>query len=142
MGDYNRDRRSGGSRNYGRNDYDRRGYSGGNRGGSREMFKAVCSNCGKDCEVPFRPTGSKPVLCSDCFEKSGGSSSRNYERRGDSRPPQGAQNNDKLEEINQKLDRILEMLSSRSKTVSKETPSSEEKIVTKKPRAKAKPSSK
>lgn len=32
------------------------------------MFRAVCSNCGKSCEVPFRPTNGKPVFCSDCFE--------------------------------------------------------------------------
>jgi len=32
------------------------------------MYKAVCSKCGKDCEVPFKPTGEKPVFCSDCFK--------------------------------------------------------------------------
>jgi CxxC-x17-CxxC domain-containing protein len=31
------------------------------------MFDAVCSNCGKDAKVPFRPTNGKPVYCSDCF---------------------------------------------------------------------------
>lgn len=35
----------------------------------RQMFKAVCAGCGKPCEVPFRPTGDKPVFCSDCFSK-------------------------------------------------------------------------
>jgi CxxC-x17-CxxC domain-containing protein len=35
----------------------------------REMFPAVCSNCGKDCEVPFRPVGDKPVYCPECFQK-------------------------------------------------------------------------
>ena len=33
----------------------------------REMFTATCSNCGKDAQVPFRPTSGKPVYCSDCF---------------------------------------------------------------------------
>jgi len=32
------------------------------------MHKAICSECGKKCEVPFKPTGDKPVLCSNCFE--------------------------------------------------------------------------
>ena len=32
------------------------------------MNKAICSECGEKCEVPFKPTGDKPVLCSKCFE--------------------------------------------------------------------------
>lgn len=56
----------------------RQGFGGGNRGGfrrnnfhrgPREMHKAVCSECGKDCEVPFKPTEGKPVFCRDCFIK-------------------------------------------------------------------------
>ncbi len=46
------------------------GYSAGGGGysrGPREMFEAVCARCGKDTEVPFRPTGARPVYCSDCF---------------------------------------------------------------------------
>jgi CxxC-x17-CxxC domain-containing protein len=35
--------------------------------GPREMFDAVCARCGKDTQVPFRPTGARPVYCSDCF---------------------------------------------------------------------------
>ena len=35
--------------------------------GPREMFSATCSSCGKDAQVPFRPTSGKPVYCSDCF---------------------------------------------------------------------------
>jgi CxxC-x17-CxxC domain-containing protein len=35
----------------------------------KQMFKATCSECGRACEVPFRPTGDKPVFCSDCFNK-------------------------------------------------------------------------
>jgi CxxC-x17-CxxC domain-containing protein len=46
--------------------------SGGSTGGydrpRREMFPAVCTQCGKDTQVPFRPRGDKPVYCSDCFE--------------------------------------------------------------------------
>ena len=41
------------------------GYSGG--GGSRQMFSTTCSSCGREARVPFQPTGSKPVYCSDCF---------------------------------------------------------------------------
>jgi len=43
------------------------GYGGGYDRGPREMFPATCSRCGKETEVPFRPTNGKPVYCSDCF---------------------------------------------------------------------------
>ncbi len=47
------------------------GYSSGGGGGydraPREMHAATCSNCGKEAQVPFRPTSGKPVYCSDCF---------------------------------------------------------------------------
>jgi len=35
----------------------------------REMHKAKCSECGKECEVPFKPSGDKPVYCRDCYQK-------------------------------------------------------------------------
>ena len=37
--------------------------------GPREMHKATCSECGKECEVPFKPSGDRPVYCRDCFAK-------------------------------------------------------------------------
>lgn len=49
------------------------GRGGGDRprfgGGDREMFEATCADCGRRTEVPFRPTGDKPVYCRDCFKK-------------------------------------------------------------------------
>lgn len=36
-------------------------------GGSRTMYSATCSSCGREARVPFEPTGAKPVYCSDCF---------------------------------------------------------------------------
>ncbi|MBW3012655.1 DNA-directed RNA polymerase [Candidatus Woesearchaeota archaeon] len=51
---------------------------GGPRGGPRrefrpreprEMHKAVCSECGQECEVPFKPTEGKPVYCKECYKK-------------------------------------------------------------------------
>lgn len=42
---------------------------GGARGGQRQMFKAVCAECGCDTEVPFQPNQDKPVYCSDCYNK-------------------------------------------------------------------------
>ncbi len=37
--------------------------------GPREMHKAVCAECKKECEVPFKPTEGKPVYCQECFRK-------------------------------------------------------------------------
>lgn len=45
------------------------GRGGFNRFGPREMHKATCSECGKECEVPFKPTEGKPVYCKDCYAK-------------------------------------------------------------------------
>jgi len=36
-------------------------------GPPREMHKAVCSDCGQECEVPFVPQEGRPVYCRDCF---------------------------------------------------------------------------
>ncbi len=36
---------------------------------SREMHKAICSDCGQECEVPFRPDPNRPVYCRDCWSK-------------------------------------------------------------------------
>jgi len=37
--------------------------------GPREMHKVVCSECKQECEVPFKPSGDRPVFCRDCFQK-------------------------------------------------------------------------
>jgi len=37
--------------------------------GPREMHKAICSDCKKECEVPFKPTEGRPVYCQDCYPK-------------------------------------------------------------------------
>ena len=38
-------------------------------GGPRQMFPAICAECGKETEVPFEPRGDRPVYCSDCYRK-------------------------------------------------------------------------
>ncbi len=40
-----------------------------NYGSRRQMFPAVCADCGKETEVPFEPRGDRPVYCSDCYRK-------------------------------------------------------------------------
>ena len=44
---------------------ERRGYS----RGPREMHKIICSECGKEDEVPFKPTEGRPVYCRECYAK-------------------------------------------------------------------------
>ena len=43
-------------------------FGGGYDRGQREMFPAVCADCGKNTQVPFQPRTDRPVYCSDCFE--------------------------------------------------------------------------
>lgn len=49
----NKNRRGGGSK-FGRS--------------NRKMYTTTCSQCGKQTQVPFQPTGEKPVYCQDCFQ--------------------------------------------------------------------------
>jgi CxxC-x17-CxxC domain-containing protein len=41
--------------------------SGGYR--PRQMFPAVCAECGRETEVPFEPREGRPVYCNDCYRK-------------------------------------------------------------------------
>ena len=36
---------------------------------NREMFPAVCSECGGKTTVPFQPSPGKPVYCPDCYRR-------------------------------------------------------------------------
>lgn len=66
MGNFNRDSRSGsggGGRSFGRSEFRRPGLD------RPQMYSATCANCGNQCEVPFRPTGSKPIFCNNCFDR-------------------------------------------------------------------------
>ena len=33
----------------------------------REMYPAVCAQCGKETQVPFQPRTDRPVYCSECY---------------------------------------------------------------------------
>ena len=35
----------------------------------RQMFPVVCSDCGRETEVPFEPREGRPVYCRDCYAK-------------------------------------------------------------------------
>lgn len=103
MGRFDRNNRGGGF-NAGRGRD--RGFSGGNRFSRdrperREMFNVICTKCGKEAQVPFKPTGSKPVLCSDCFSKDG---------NGRGNASGNSSSSEDLKQINAKLDKIIAIL--------------------------------
>lgn len=126
MRDFN-DRRSygppRGGRRFGNNN--RRG-GGFGRDNDRQMHDATCAECGTACQVPFFPTGSKPVFCSDCFEHQsvGGSDRSDRDRSSFSRPsyaekrsfttsraPQHNGDSKKLDMIIEKLDQLISIMS-------------------------------
>jgi len=127
------DRKGGGFDRKGPSSFGDRRDSGGrdfNRGGGRDfarpaMHQATCAQCGQSCEVPFKPTGDRPVYCSNCFKgKDANSSPRRPENRDFAKPSfsargnsgnadgasRGDSSNKQLELLNEKLDRILSAL--------------------------------
>jgi len=111
MSKFNRDdKRPGGGRKFG-------GYNDGHK----QMFPAICSQCQQNCEVPFRPTGDRPVFCSNCFKKQGGPPARfapkSFGHKPEFRPTQGGSANTgggvtraQFDSLNAKLDKILTIL--------------------------------
>ena len=45
------------------------GQKGGYGDREREMHTAICAECNKECTVPFKPSGNRPVYCKECFSK-------------------------------------------------------------------------
>lgn len=128
MGEFNRGvKRSGRGGGFRFGDRSDRGGDRGGRFGDRpEMHSAICDNCGKECQVPFRPTSGKPVYCSDCFRDKQGAEPRRPAGRDFSRPPRfegppqrppfierrpdAGVSREQFEQLNAKLDKILKML--------------------------------
>jgi CxxC-x17-CxxC domain-containing protein len=59
-----------------RGGFETRSYGAGSGPASRDrqMFPAVCGQCGKQTQVPFQPRNDRPVYCSTCFEAQRGGS--------------------------------------------------------------------
>ncbi len=88
MGNFKRGGKfGGGNRGVGDHWSSNRGF--GDRGQDRQMFKAVCDKCGQECEVPFRPTGERPVYCRECFKRDDGGAPRRFDARDSGRPSFG-----------------------------------------------------
>jgi CxxC-x17-CxxC domain-containing protein len=137
MGDF----RKGGEKRFGghgsgfsRRDSGRGGFGGGRDRGPVIMHQAICDQCGKPCEVPFRPTSGKPVYCNSCFggkkeigNNRGGdrSSQRNYDRynapiKSDFGSEIGKGNNNEvkkqLEILNGKMDLLIKAVKAMTST--------------------------
>lgn len=114
MRNFGRDRKFGGRPRFGQRSHD-----------DTVMHHAVCSKCGKDCEVPFVPNGTKPVLCRDCFRSEGGGQG-SFEHRRFGRPnapvrlPDPRPMMNELTRVNEKLDKILKILEPPKENVSEE----------------------
>ena len=87
------------------------------------MHTAVCDQCRKECEVPFKPTGDRPVFCNNCFKKLGEKGGdygrkdygeRSFERNDRPAANTGSANADQyrkqFEIVNAKLDKIIRLL--------------------------------
>lgn len=103
-------------------------------GASSSMHKAICSECGKTCEVPFKPTGDKPVYCKECFgeKKNVGFREERAPRReyaSDRSPVRTTQENNggsndtrkQLDALNAKLDRLIQAVEGMSKIKAPQT---------------------
>lgn len=100
------------------------GGRGGNRGGGDRgpvtMHKAVCDECKKPCEVPFRPTAGKPVYCNNCFggkrEAGGNSNFSNYKTPAkidfgnDIKKVSGEEIKKQIEVLNVKIDNLVKVI--------------------------------
>jgi CxxC-x17-CxxC domain-containing protein len=95
---------------FGKKDFGKGGFE------DRQMFEAVCADCGKVCKVPFRPNGEKPVFCRDCFgmKKEGGFGAGKpapfMGNKGSSGPRTPDRTSEQLEKMNAKLERMLKLL--------------------------------
>jgi CxxC-x17-CxxC domain-containing protein len=107
-----------GGRDFKRRDFDRPQVA-------QAMHQAICSNCGKTCEVPFKPNGTRPVFCRECFQanRTGDARRPDFEGRNNNFPPPPPRFDDRgphqpppephkeqFAELNAKLDKILNIL--------------------------------
>jgi CxxC-x17-CxxC domain-containing protein len=80
------------------------------------MYQATCSNCGKPCEVPFRPMKGKPVYCKDCYGlKDGEPKSDRFigkaiATRAEKRSEGNTELKDQLKLVNEKLDTLIALI--------------------------------
>lgn len=95
-----------------RNDrYEKNDYRGERDSRDREMFPAICDECGKPCKLPFKPSSDKPVYCSDCFEMRGERSGANKfdNSRNSDRSEKSEKGSDLAKEVRELKDQVLSL---------------------------------
>jgi len=73
-----------------------------------KLYHAVCDKCGRDCDIPFKPTGNKPIYCRSCYRELGNNPERSTDRP--IRDNFGPGPKPDLDQINRKLDKIMKAL--------------------------------
>ncbi len=110
------------------NNFNRGGKRGGrtSMGEKPQMHQVTCNDCGVRCQVPFKPTGERPVYCSECFENH--SEGGRFKKQTTSRTSRKEESNccqgttqeqlkhynnfsDKMDEVIGRLDKIIGFLS-------------------------------
>lgn len=113
---FNRSNKFGGKRNFGGGGFNK------SSEGKPMLYKATCDECNQSCEVPFKPSGNRPVLCSDCFsgrsnagpKRFGGEQETRRYHPEDKQAHTSVNTNEiykaQFEQLNNKLDKILKIL--------------------------------
>lgn len=88
----------------------------GGRPEGKDLHTASCNKCQKQCQVPFRPNGKKPVYCADCFIRPEGSDSyarperTSFAPRREEFAPRAPQNDPRIDELTRKVDAMAKTL--------------------------------
>jgi CxxC-x17-CxxC domain-containing protein len=91
-----------------------------------KLYHAICDKCGVECDVPFKPTGNKPIYCRSCFRagaSESGGRSNSFDRGRDTRSESRGRYDERpetksapsiskedMDKINRKLDKIMNAL--------------------------------
>lgn len=91
-----------------------------------QMYPATCDQCGKACEVPFAPAPNKPIYCADCFAKRKLAANTQVAAKQHANNPNPVKNTNgpidvkqQLNAINSKLDRLIQMLTTKESVPAK-----------------------
>lgn len=73
-GGYGGGKKFGGSPSWKRGGSDDRGFV------KPDLHEATCGKCRASCQVPFRPNGTRPVYCRDCFKRDDAGETKRFDK--------------------------------------------------------------